>query len=152
MFSTPLFHPTVMARAEVLKNNLFSENIHNSEDYELWSRLLFQTSVQLANLPQALLKYRVFAESFTQRLNKAKRLASAQNSINNLKYYIYLSDKEEDLIKCMIQEERLSWKGLLQIKALYLKASEAFKLKENLAQAPKVTTPFFKYFLKQYLR
>ena len=34
-FSTPLFHPTVMARAEVLKENPFDESLPSSEDYEL---------------------------------------------------------------------------------------------------------------------
>jgi len=58
LFNSSLAHPTVMIRRSVLDEGRFSysENIGNSEDYELWTRITAQ--VQSANLDRVLLEYR----------------------------------------------------------------------------------------------
>lgn len=56
LFSVPFVHPSVMLRAEILKENLFDERYKHAEDYELWCRIADQ--YRLANLPSYLLKYR----------------------------------------------------------------------------------------------
>ena len=55
-------HPTVMMRSEVLKqhNLIYDPNNEPAEDFDLWSRMAFVT--KLANLPQVLLYYRVYAQ------------------------------------------------------------------------------------------
>lgn len=40
-FSTPVVHPCVMAKSEVLKQNPYHEDYIHSEDYELFTRLIF---------------------------------------------------------------------------------------------------------------
>lgn len=40
-FSTPVIHPSIIAKTEVLKQNPYHEDYIHSEDYELFSRLLF---------------------------------------------------------------------------------------------------------------
>lgn len=57
LFSCPFAHPSVMFNREILnKNRLrYNENIQ-TEDYELWSRIVF--GYQVANMPKQLIRYR----------------------------------------------------------------------------------------------
>lgn len=95
LLSTPVVHPTVMARANILKNNPYDDKLHNSEDYELWSRLIFEKDAGFANLQEPLLLYRVFPKSFTQSLDPDKKINTAKNIIRNIERYILLSDYEK---------------------------------------------------------
>lgn len=55
--NSPMIHPTIMARAELFKDNRYDENYRTAQDYELWSRLIWKT--KFANLKEILLMYRV---------------------------------------------------------------------------------------------
>ncbi|MDO8424096.1 MAG: glycosyltransferase [bacterium] len=127
LFSTPLIHPTVMARATVLKDNLYDETLYNSEDYELWSRLIFQAGVKLANLPEPVLKYRVYPESFTQSLSFNKRQTSAMNAIANIERYTLLSGPEKEII--IRKPHTLREVGM--VFGLYRRAAKEFQRKEK---------------------
>ncbi len=132
LFSTPMFHPSVMGKTEIFKNNLYDEDFKNSEDYELWSRLLFSTNIIFANIKEPLLRYRVFPNSFTQTLNLDKRVISAHNTINNIKHYTELSMKAEKALIRIRQERLVSLPRLFIVWIAYLKAARAFCSKENL--------------------
>lgn len=56
-FNTCFAHPTIFARAEVLKDNPYSERFEKIEDYELWTRLAVK-GFRLGNVPEVLLHYR----------------------------------------------------------------------------------------------
>jgi len=62
-FSSPLAHPTILSRATILKENMYSFDYKAAEDYELWVRISPKT--KFYNLPQVLLQYRVHNESIT---------------------------------------------------------------------------------------
>lgn len=121
LFSTPMYHPTVMGRSEIFKSHHFNETFSNSEDYELWSRLLFQTDVKFANITEPLLKYRVYPQSFTQTLNLDKRALSAHNTIINIERYIQLSEKERNFIIRRRQEFLLSPQEIIIGLLLYIR-------------------------------
>ena len=53
----PFIHPSIMAKAKILKENRYKENYKHVEDYELWSRLL--NKYKGLNLPEYLIKYRI---------------------------------------------------------------------------------------------
>lgn len=55
-------HPSVMMRAEVVKNFLYRESQKGAEDWDLWLRLL-NAGYRIAKLPQVLLQYRLHAGS-----------------------------------------------------------------------------------------
>lgn len=131
LFSTPLIHPTIMARVQVFKDNPYDESFHNSEDYELWSRLLFTTGIRFANIQDPLLFYRVYKDSFTQKLNPEKRLVSAINSINNIERYTALSQTEKDSLIKLRQDIRLSIRDNWRIWRLYARAARGFQKKEG---------------------
>lgn len=42
LFRNPIFHPTVMIKRKILIDNLYKKDTVPSEDYELWSRLIFK--------------------------------------------------------------------------------------------------------------
>ncbi len=132
LFSTPMMHPTVMGKTSVFKSHHYNEGLHNSEDYELWSRLLFQTQTHFANIHEPLLLYRTFPHSFTQTLNLDKRVVSAHNAIQNIEHYTPLSSQEKELIVRQRQEKNLSVSELCQTFLIYLRAAGAFVTKENL--------------------
>jgi hypothetical protein len=58
LFETPMAHPTVLARRELLCGAPYDPAFLHAEDYELWSRLIRQ-GARLANLSEVLLDYRV---------------------------------------------------------------------------------------------
>lgn len=58
IYKNPFFHPTVMFKKDVLANlpTLYKRYFTRSQDYELWTRLLFIT--RGANISRSLLSYR----------------------------------------------------------------------------------------------
>jgi len=129
LFSSPIFHPTVFAKTEILKNNPYDESLPNSEDYELWSKLLFTTDTHFANISEPLLYYRT--AGFTQKLDKEKRIHSTKNSIRNMEHYIELSEQEKTNLTLLRQGQNLSIRDLWAVLKLYKRATEAFRKKEN---------------------
>ena len=77
LFNTPLAHPSVIVRKEVMeKHNLeYDENYKHAEDYELWSRIIDYTKI--SNIPKVLLHYRMHHESVS------KKNSSEQAEISN---------------------------------------------------------------------
>jgi hypothetical protein len=133
LFSTPLYHPTIMARAQVLKEHPYDETLHNSEDYELWSRLLFTTKTRFRNTREPMLMYRMYPNSFTQTINLDKRVASVQNTISNIERYMPLSDTEKRLLTLLRQERSFSTIELWLIWRLYFLVAFKFSRVEKLS-------------------
>ncbi len=71
----PFHHPTVVMRRRTLLDHglVYDERFQANQDFELWSRLL--TATRAANLPQALLRYRVHGSNIS-----VKRLAEQQRT------------------------------------------------------------------------
>lgn len=152
LFSTPLLHPTIMARSEVLKNNLFDETFHNSEDYELWSRLIFERNIEIANLKEPLLYYRVTKKSFTQTLNTDHKTLTVRNMVKNIEHYATLSENEKNIILKHQQGQKLAFLDLVSIWKIYKRAYKEFAEREKFSPP---LLPYFinllKYKIKQYL-
>jgi len=67
LLGTPFGHPTVMLRRDVLERHGFNydEAYESAQDYDLWTRIMASTNV--ANLPEALILYRIHGDSVTAR-------------------------------------------------------------------------------------
>lgn len=63
---TPLAHPTVMMRTELLKKFKYSERTKCNEDIELWFRLL-ESGVRIKTLQEPVLHYRITEGTFNRR-------------------------------------------------------------------------------------
>ncbi len=87
LFSSPFFHPTVLVERRVLETHglRYDVDFEESEDYELWARLLEVADGD--NLPRPLVLYRVHASQASQRrreLQRAFQLRVARRQIADL--------------------------------------------------------------------
>lgn len=73
LFSSPFYHPTVLVSRDALERHSlrYDEGFEESEDYDLWSRLL--EVVNGANVPDPLVLYRVHPEQASQRHRELQR-------------------------------------------------------------------------------
>ncbi|MCH5293261.1 MAG: glycosyltransferase [Treponema sp.] len=86
-FYSTLYHPTVMARSEVLRQNSYSADFPYAEDYELWCRLVFARGMNAANLAERLLLYRVSSSQSSathcaEQTRSSARIFDAHDIIN----------------------------------------------------------------------
>ncbi len=70
LYDTPFWHPTVLSKSSVLKENLYGEEFTNAEDYGLWVDLIIK-GFRLGNYPEPLLDYR-FHEGQLSSINNTK--------------------------------------------------------------------------------
>ncbi|WP_373976574.1 glycosyltransferase [Chitinibacter sp. SCUT-21] len=77
LFNTPIAHPSILARASLLKANPYPDDAPHAEDYALWCHIAATTSARFANVPDVLLHYRTHAGQVTQA-KKAALLITAQ--------------------------------------------------------------------------
>lgn len=113
----PVYHPTILGKSWVFKENPYSEDFVHIEDYELWVRLLFLKNVKISNIEEKLFFYR-----------KSKSQISSENSLFQLKstekiYKKYL--KKEDCI------ENSEYKRVILLEGLEC-SSQDFKYIRNL--------------------
>ena len=66
IFENCIAHPTVMMRAELIKDLKYSRNQKNIEDYDLWLRVLNRGLI-IAKLDEPLLLYRLHEDSVTSQ-------------------------------------------------------------------------------------
>lgn len=96
IFSSPLAHPSVMFRGDLIKVGLikYEETSMHAEDLSLWMQLYNCT--QICNLEEVLLKYRIHSKSITRvedsienlssRFECLKKLYSQHLAIYNIKH------------------------------------------------------------------
>lgn len=77
-FYSTFYHPTVMLRSEIYKQNLYDENFLYAEDYELWAKLVFAENAKGANIKEKLLKYRIFKNQSSEEHRKEQNESSAR--------------------------------------------------------------------------
>lgn len=81
LFDSPMVHPSVILRKDVLSDPVYDKSYTHAEDYELWTRLLLK-GVRLHNLSDELLDYRVHnAQVSTQYRSMQVGAADAVRSI-----------------------------------------------------------------------
>ncbi len=118
-FSNPMIHPSIMAKALILKQNHYQENLENGQDYELWSRLIFTNNAQLSNLDDFLLKHRVHPESVTQKaIIQNKKGGSLKISANNLNYFGLDSPEKNNYLQVLFDQNITTKKYLSLIKSI----------------------------------
>lgn len=93
LFNSPMVHPSVMARSEVMKGNPYDEKCLKAQDYELWCRLLTR-EYRFYNIPRYLMKYRMTKKSMTNSvLSKQKAVAGKMRQ----RMFDYLGLDQRDL-------------------------------------------------------
>ena len=84
--SSTFGHPTIMGRKQIFEKHKYNKNFEKVEDYELWSRLIFEG--QVANLDEVLLFYRVHENQVSTLFNDVQR-------IKNVEIQLFLFKKTE---------------------------------------------------------
>lgn len=86
LFSTPVVHACAVFKAEVLKENLYDERYLHSEDYEIFSRLLF-LNYEAFNLDEPLYSIRINPESVSFKYEQVQVNTHTAISASNIKKY-----------------------------------------------------------------
>lgn len=139
LFKTPLLHPTILCKANVLKDNhyLFDEKTLHCEDYELWTRLL-QKNYNIQKIKEPLYIQQVNAESVSNKYEDVQ-----------IENFIYLSnqnyakvlDKKIDFSTwkyCINRFQTIDWetfsktvKTIKEIQNQYIKTKKINSLHEK---------------------
>ncbi|MBU2567065.1 glycosyltransferase [Patescibacteria group bacterium] len=157
LFSNPMIHPSVMVRAEIFKDNPYNEEYINSQDYELWSRLMFDKSIIFANIKMPLLEYRVHDKSSTATKDLGKKKLSLKISLNNIKRYIEPKKVDIDIYSRFRLGEKISLTELLLLDIFYLKCFANFVNTEKLSLVKRLILFIdllrsYKFSTKEYLK
>jgi len=91
-FGNSFFHPSVMGRLNIFKENPYDTRFEPAEDYDLWTRLVFKG--KLANLNEVLLMYRVHDQQISVVKNKYQTTVGYASQFRMLEPLI---DFEEDI-------------------------------------------------------
>ncbi len=91
-FTQALIHGSVLAKANVLKENLYDINFKHSEDFELWLRLISKNH-QIANIDEVLYYYRINESGVSQQNSETQIMSHNKASF----YYLnQLTPKDLD--------------------------------------------------------
>lgn len=78
LFNSCIYNPTVIFKKDKIINYCrgYSEDFQTAQDYDLWSRLSLHSNVVFANIPEPLLRYRIYpidsrANYYTSQKNNA---------------------------------------------------------------------------------
>jgi glycosyltransferase involved in cell wall biosynthesis len=100
LIHNPVAHPTVLMRSDVIhKAGRYSEQHPHTEDYELWSRLIFKHKIKFANINQVLLHYRIHAASVTRNNQEIHFILNQNVSKRNIHNYYPVTDAEVAALK-----------------------------------------------------
>ena len=117
LFGSPLSHPAVMTRREVMVDNPYSHDYPVAEDYELWVRL--SSRYKFFNIDKPLLYYRFYGGnvSFTKRgLARESRIKICEtyfnyifdiDSLNSVLYSFVLCDVGVSVAKYLDLADKL---------------------------------------------
>lgn len=94
-FYSTFFHPTIMIRSEIYKQNLYDEDFLYAEDYELLARMIFSENLRGANLPEKLFEYRIF-KGQSSSVHQEKQISASARIFD--KYQI-VSNENKDFHK-----------------------------------------------------
>lgn len=125
-FYSTFYHPTIMIRSDVYKNNLYSENFLYAEDYELWCRFVFQQNRNGANLEEYLFNYRIFrnqssGKHFCEQTNASAKIFDIYEIVdsNELSFHKNTFFEHNKKIKNEIIYIKKAYKELISKPFLY---------------------------------
>ena len=93
LFQNTLCHPTILARREVFDRFRYREDYRLVEDYDLFSRAC--TKFRIANVPEALLRYRRHRKQATQARRDAMEIVTQQIRLETLHRQGFRPSQEE---------------------------------------------------------
>jgi glycosyltransferase involved in cell wall biosynthesis len=114
----PFAHPTVMWRRRVFEelDLRYDESFRTSQDYELWSRVVY--SVRTANIPMPLLNYRLHTNQVSRSKEENQKQNSRRIKLSQLNYlHLQPTGAEECAHLCIFDGQFDRYRGPAAIKA-----------------------------------
>ena len=107
LFNSSLVHPSLMIRMNLLKNLsvVFDSGFPHAEDYELWSRLIF--NCKFSNVDEYLFKYRLHEGQITQKFKTLQTESADKVRRNILKQSGFVFSEEELRLHCLLGSSQL---------------------------------------------
>lgn len=113
LFSTPVFHPTVMFKKVEVK---YDRGLQDAEDYKLWVDLLELGNVE--NINEPLLKYRVHKNQVSRKYNINQIYNQLRISDYAIAKYLNTSDSHSYLQNISILVEKAEFSSSREIKEI----------------------------------
>ena len=88
LFKSPFAHPSVMMRADLVRNLRYDKSCEKAEDYDLWIRAA-QAGWKMTNVPVVLLMYRCHASQITSKSSHGQQSMSAEIK---KRYWTYITE------------------------------------------------------------
>ena len=133
VFGNPMAHPTIMLRTPVLRAVQYDPTYLRAQDYELWSRMIFDHHLQFANIPESLLLYRTHASDFFRpwhaqvlRLNLERMGLKPTDDELTLHVFLSLQLRAEMQKKYTISHVALWLNKLFSVVKLFERVSSTF--------------------------
>lgn len=102
LYSPPFAHPTVFFRKELVLSLMYNEDCIYAQDYELWSRMLFEFKIsKVYNLRDCLLKYRLHENQVSiekKTIQQAIRLNVFKSNLKHLSIQV----QDESFMLCLL--------------------------------------------------
>lgn len=134
LFGTPVHHPTVILRKELLKKSgYYRETAPFIEDRDLWLRMSKIT--KLMNLPEVLLRYRIHNDSICVKFSEMQSQMLRESVRENMPAYIEKDLKErsfEPFYDLFIDNHICNKKGINTAVDMLIKMYISFKNKNKL--------------------
>ena len=97
LFNNPIHHPTAMFRASEIKKigyNVYDPKFTPSEDYHLWSRLSYFST--LRNINECILKYRIHSNNYSKVVKSKQKDTTMRIRKKYIKDYLEIDLREEE--------------------------------------------------------
>ena len=151
LWKNPIIHPTVMMRSSLVKNESVKYNADSkSEDFDLWSRIVFHYNKKIAVIPRTLLYYRIHDGQITK--TKAEQLMNEEKRIiceNMRSLGVKIKTPEYDLYTKARNGEKLTWNEIRDLLNVFSKILRQIHYKEIKRILRK---RYFKELLKNLMR
>lgn len=100
LFENCINQPTVIMRSERVSNisNQYDSDIQQTEDYDLWERLIWDEQVKFAVIPEALVLYRIHSQSCGQRVCDLQQAVADEVRVRQIKRLGISPAKDEVLL------------------------------------------------------
>lgn len=115
-FYNPIIHPTSFFRKSVIDpfEPLYDEKYRSAQDYLLWEKLLNHT-IDLANIENVLLRYRVSENQISSALKQSQNTVASTIRLRTLeKLGLHLSEDEKSLMMSLAKREHLTLQSQLR--------------------------------------